>query len=342
MKFRCLRRMLAGLYRGITATRNWSYDKGYLKSVTSALPVVSVGNITAGGNAKTPLVLYIASLLKEAHFSPVILSRGYRGSECGPYVVSKDDNVSRVGDEALMMATRAVVPIVVSRARCAGATLIEDQKLGNIILLDDGLQHRALDRSVNLVSIDVSSQDAIDRFIAGELLPLGFFREDRDHALKRADAVIFSSRQIGSDFEVDPCIKALIPPGVPQFRANFKLRSVSHLNAKADAATGPAQGAEVFICTAIANPTGFRRTVEDLGYKVKGEQNFRDHHAFSAQELVQVVATAQGIPIMCTEKDATKLPPDFPGRDQFAVVRIEAQLLDAQFREWLLERILRR
>src|SRR5262249_9157237 len=126
-----LLRPAASLYGAVTNFRNYLYDQEILPTYKSTLPVVSIGNVTAGGTGKTPLTLCIAERLKERGHSPVVLSRGYGGSRCGPWLVDlQKDTAATVGDEPLLLTRRLGVPVVISRERAAGARLIEERKLG--------------------------------------------------------------------------------------------------------------------------------------------------------------------------------------------------------------------
>ena len=184
---------LSSLYGWGSRTHRSLYEKGTLKSYRSSIPVVCVGNIVSGGSGKSPVVQHLAKLLLSKGYRPVVLSRGYGGTECGPYVVSPDTFAEKVGDEALMHCRMldTKIPVVISRKRAAGARFIEQQKLGNIVLLDDGLQHYALDRVANILLLDVTDDVAVSRWHGGSLLPAGCMRETLAEALPRCLCVFF-------------------------------------------------------------------------------------------------------------------------------------------------------
>jgi tetraacyldisaccharide 4'-kinase len=299
-------RVLSVMYGAITSFRNYLYDRGALASYVSALPVVSVGNLTVGGNGKTPLCLYLVEALKERGLHPVILSRGYGGSLKGPHLVQLDDSPARVGDEPLLMAQTGGVPVVIACARASGARFIEREKLGDVIILDDGFQHRKLSRQVDIISIFVGSDTAVEAFQAGELLPFGRFREDRDKGLRRATFCVASYRRVISAGEempaVDERILSLIPSGVPVFRAAYEWIGVRSLK---DGALIAPQRVHAF--AGIANPEGFFSSLAQTGFEVDKRFEFPDHHAFSEEEVSKLVEAHPGTRFVCTEKDGVKI-----------------------------------
>ena len=153
-------------------------------SLHSPLPVICVGNFTAGGTGKTPLAIFIGQLLRELGEQPVYLSRGYGGSEPGPHLVTPDgDTAAMVGDEPLLLASYG--PVVISRDRAAGATLINDRSLGSVIIMDDGLQSPALVKDLRLALVDGQRGTG-----NGRVIPAGPLRAPLDDQLRIVDAVI--------------------------------------------------------------------------------------------------------------------------------------------------------
>ncbi len=297
-------KFLSGLYDLVTTARNALFNVGVFRSYRSSLPVISVGNLTAGGNGKTPLTLFIASKLKERGMKPVILSRGYGGSCIGPHILDALDTPELVGDEPILLSRQAQVPVVVSRSRAKGAKRIEKERLGDIIVLDDGFQHRWLYRNVDILCIDVSSEDAIDSFCKGEVLPKGRFREDRDVGLSRSHmAVLIHRVVIEKAPQADPRILRLIPDTVPVFRAYLSHASLSNERG----GNMPSSGAEVSLVAAIANPFGFEKSVQALGYSIAHTWYLDDHHLFSQTDIDAIRTMSEYRPVICTTKDYIKL-----------------------------------
>ena len=160
-------RVASSIYDAITRVRNFAYDRGWLEVYRSPLKVISVGNITAGGNGKTPLCLLIVKELRNAGFSPVILTRGYGGSTKSVKKVTEEDGPAEVGDEAVMLFRRTGGPVVIGANRVQAVKMIESERLGDIVLLDDGFQHRRLARDVDIVTINVGSDEAVMGFLRG-------------------------------------------------------------------------------------------------------------------------------------------------------------------------------
>lgn len=296
----------AVMYGGVVAVRSALYDLGVLRAYRSKLPVISVGNVTAGGNGKTPLCLYIVEELCARGMRPVILSRGYGGSEKGPHCVQLSDLPRRVGDEPLLMAQAQIAPVYVSRSRVLGARQIEQDQAGDVIVLDDGFQHRALARNLDIVSIFAGNQLAVDAFVAGCLLPDGRFREGRDRALRRANMIVISERKVINSQEdlgeLDERLLKLLPAGVSVYRAYFETVGVRWLESGEPLGAG-----KVRAFAAIANPDTFFTSLERLGFELIERLEYPDHHQFSESDLTSLCARQPELPLLCTEKDAVKL-----------------------------------
>lgn len=312
---------LSRIYGSVISFRNYAYDRGILASFTAPLPVISIGNLTAGGNGKTPITLELTQELARRGWHPVIVSRGYGGTCRGPKRVLETDSAVVVGDEPLMMARRLVAPVVVSRDRVAGANYAADERLGDLVVLDDGLQHRRLRRDVNIVAVNVADDSAVTAFEKGELLPLGFFREERAQGLARTDAVIFGSRgpfpptseQLGR-------IVRLLPLDIPHFTAFFEPQPI----VRADGASALVPG-EVKAFCGIANPEPFYMTLEAMGYRIRARQSWPDHHSFTRAELMSFrVSEPTGLPLVCTEKDAVRIDDDL--LKEICVLRVSARI----------------
>jgi len=324
---------LSEAYAALMTARNWGYDRGLFPSYRSALPVVSIGNITCGGTGKTPLSLYVARELKELGRAPVILSRGYKGSEPGPRRVMPSDTFREVGDEAVLMARANICPVIVSRKRSVGAAWIEREHIGNTIVLDDGFQHRALRRTLDIVSIDVSTVEAVRALVGGILLPAGSLRENLKKALSRTNAVILSSRKVGGmDDGIDDGVKELLRD-IPTFSSFLEANPPRHVHG------GEAlEPTEIGAFCGIANPQGFFQSLVSMGFKVIVTKTYPDHHCFSQHDLNRLYAFRPGLPWVCTDKDAVKLA----GLECPAVYHLSVQARireEAEFRA-LLQRVL--
>ena len=314
---RSLGRLFSRIYGFLTNFRNFLYDNSLLPVYQPHIPVICVGNLTAGGTGKTPLVLALVASLIERGERPVIVSRGYGGRLRGPHRVAIDDRHEDVGDEPLLMARRSQCDVVIARDRVAGARFVEDAGMGTVIVLDDGFQHRRLGRTCNIVSFFVGSEQAVAEIESGELLPKGRFREDRDRGLRRADFVAFCERGGGLSDGMRSRVQACIPPHLPLFEiaaiASAPTRNRTVLE------QGP-----VWLFCAIANPEGFLNSVQRQGYAITGTTWFPDHHQWSVSELVELKKRACSVPLVCTEKDWIKLPESL--RNEVWIVYLNVEL----------------
>lgn len=311
---------LSKLYELITTARNACYDTGIFPTHSAGIPVVCIGNLTAGGSGKTPLVLALARELIARGHQPVILSRGYGGRRRGPHRVSSEDDAEAVGDEPLLMARRGVCPVVIARDRVIGAQFISDARIGSVILLDDGMQHRRLGRVCNIATFFAGNDEAVDAIVEGALLPLGRFRENRDAGLRRADLIALCERGGRS---ADRCIersRSVLPATIPSFLVGA---SVSR---PLQAGQPLAAGSIIWIFCGIANPESFVESMLGGEYVVAGVTCFPDHHQLLDEERNVLIRNAKnhGATLVCTEKDWVKL--SSPLKDDVGVVYLEAEV----------------
>jgi tetraacyldisaccharide 4'-kinase len=249
----------------------------FAKPFDPGLPVICVGNLTAGGSGKTPVAIAIAERLRAKGHKPFFLTRGYGGSERGPAMATRAHSAAQMGDEALLL-TRAA-PTIVARDRAAGARLA-NEKGATVIVMDDGHQNFALRKSLSLVVVDAETG-----FGNGFQIPAGPLREPVAQGLSRADAVV------------------LIGDGSPDL-GNFSgpvLRA--HLKVEGDAFAGK----PVFAFAGIGRPEKFVASLEDSGAQVVGSCFFDDHHPYSEDEILQLKAVAGEAQLVTTEKDFVRL-----------------------------------
>ena len=259
---------LSLLFGALVALRRSLYRSGVLKSERAGVPVVVVGNVIAGGSGKTPIVQAIVRHLKDRGLQVGIVSRGYgrRTSDCRE--VRADSPALDVGDEPLLLARTCRVPVFVARARVEAArALLRAYPRTQLIVCDDGLQHLALDRDIEICVFD-------ERGVGnGWLLPAGLLREPWPRAV---------------DFVIGPGGSAVT-------------RTLSAEAVRADGtriALGQLQG--VTAVAGIAKPAAFFKMLRDAGVGIERAVALPDHHDFAAP------LDARGA-IVCTEKDAVKL-----------------------------------
>src|SRR5262245_27319852 len=262
------------LYGGAVRMRNLFYDRNGAV-VRAGLPVLSVGNLTAGGTGKTTMVAYLARRLRDWGRAPAVVSRGYGGrAGRGPLVVSRGGRAlvgpELAGDEPFLLAeTLPGIPVVVGSDRIAGAAATKE--LGaDVVVLDDGFQHRRLARDLDIVPLDAAGP-----FANYHLLPAGPLREPIS-GLARADVVVITRSRPGESFVV-------LERVVRRYNARCPiLRSANHRIGFVDAAGTkcPRPARAVAFC-GIGNPASFLVDLEAEGVEIAGFHPFPDHHRFS-------------------------------------------------------------
>lgn len=267
------RGLLAGLsvpYAAAVSARNAAYDRGVLRVSRADVPVVAVGNLTLGGTGKTPLVAWVARSLAAHGRRPAIVSRGYRAAPGGQ------------SDEAAELAILLpAVPHVADRDRVAAAARATAAG-ADVVVLDDGFQHRRLARDLDIVAVD-----ATDPFGGGRLFPRGLLREPlagiaRAHAvvLTRATAVTEERRrQIRGRLE--EAAGGRLPAWVEAEHRPLRLRSAGGELRPLDAV----RSGRVVAFAGIGNPAAFRGTLAALGAELAGFRGFADHHPYSPDDL---------------------------------------------------------
>ncbi|TGN41449.1 tetraacyldisaccharide 4'-kinase [Marinobacter confluentis] len=295
---------LAWLYRFIAEHRRRAAWQA--KDSPISVPVVVVGNITAGGTGKSPLTAMLARLLKQEGWCPVILTRGYGGkSDHYPLQVLPDTAAAVAGDEPVMLAAQAKCPVVVDPDRRQGALWALDQGLGNIMLCDDGLQHYRLPRDIELAVFD--GQRGLGN---GAPIPVGPLRELPER-LESVDFVITNGGWLEEIEHSQQYTMTLVPT------------CIRHLATGRTLPLADIRGKSVMAVAGIGNPGRFFDTLRSLGARLS-ERALPDHHRFTAQDL-RCEHPDQWL--VMTAKDAVKCRDLAP--DNAWVLEVEAQLPDA-------------
>ncbi len=303
-------------YRSVIAVRNFLYDEGLLPEHAVDKPVISIGNITAGGTGKTPAVEYAVKWFAAHGTRPAILSRGYR---------SKDGR----NDEAILLALHLPdIPHRQHKNRFRAA--IQAMKLdhADVLVLDDGFQHRRLARFANVVLIDATCP-----FGYGHLLPRGLLREPAG-SLKRADALILTRCDLVDQTSLSRLLDQLerLAPGTPKALSRHRPTAVAAYPDGAPEPTTALHGKRVSLFCSIGNPAAFRRTVEALGTNVERISEFPDHHWYTAADVADILRTDNRDPdvFVTTEKDAVKLRGLWPAQKRLMVLRVEMEILSGE------------
>lgn len=300
-------------------------------------PVISVGNLTVGGAGKTPVVRYLAALLRHAGEYPAVLSRGYgRRAHVDGVVVVRDAtgiraDLARAGDEPLMLARALPGCAVLACPDRHLAGVLAESRLGcTVHLLDDGFQHVALARDLDVLL--VTARDLQH----GEVLPAGRLREDRSTA---ALADVWLS---GAD-ELEAVAALALRSGVSRVFGVKRTLEPPLLVEPHGAAVGVDRSAPVLLVSGIAGPSRFEAEVCEAGWTVTDHLVFADHHRFDARDVRTIAsrARARGVSlVLTTEKDAVRLLPLRPLPFAAAWVPLTVQIEpEPEFRSWLLHRI---
>lgn len=279
----CLLLPLSWLFALLAASRRFCYKTGLFSSQALPVPVIVVGNISVGGVGKTPLVIYLAQQLKAEGYSPGILSRGYGGQQTGE--VAPDSLPEAVGDEPVLMARRTGCPVWVNPCRVAGGlALLSKHPQVNVMICDDGLQHYALQRDIEIA--------VVQRPLGlgnGRLLPAGPLREPQAR-LQQVDVVV-ESGQFAIAASHIPVYQLRLRPG-PWTSVSDVTRETS---------TQALRAQSLVAMAGIGHPQRFFEMLHKLELVVE-QRPLADHHVYTHDDFESL----HGKAVLMTEKDAVK------------------------------------
>ncbi len=308
------------LFAGAVALRRLAWRSRWLRPWRAPVPVVVVGNLTAGGSGKTPVVAYLADALRAAGWTPGIVSRGYRRRRGGPdpLPVLADSAPAEVGDEPLLLRRLCACPVWVGRRRARAASeLLRAHPEVDVLLSDDGLQHLALARDIELVVCDARGAGN------GWPLPAGPLREGWTRA---RDATLGP-----------PTARASSPqPFFALRRAPGELRNLADAR-RLDPASFAAMHRDgaVSAAAAIGDPQQFFDMLRSAGVALQRTATAPDHSALPESLLRELPGS-----VLLTEKDALKCTVAQPGRQRLWAVALRLEI-DPGFVPWLLQRLRR-
>lgn len=262
---------------------------------TLPVPIICVGNLTAGGAGKTPVAIHIGQRLKDNHINAFFLSRGYGGSLTGPVLVDKQKHTAGdVGDEPLLLAK--ILPTVVAKDRVSGAKFAMEHGAAAIVM-DDGFQNHSLEKTLSLVVID--GQNGLGN---GRLLPAGPLREPAAEGLKRAQAIIV----------INPAPGAPLPSGITVLHARTQLDNFAEF-----------AGKKLLAFCGLAYPNKFFTLLESQDTTLLDTVSFPDHHPYTNADIEALIARAkeQQAMLVTTAKDWVRLPKAL--RDTVAVAHMK-------------------
>ncbi len=290
---------LSMIYLDIIRVRRFLYRKGFYKSTKLPVPVIIVGNITVGGTGKTPLVIWLAHYLKQSGFKPGIISRGYGGQDHEqPRLVNADSNPADVGDEPVLIARRCKASIAICKNRVEAAQYLLKHSDCNIIISDDGLQHYALQRDIEIIVIDGQR-----RFGNGYCLPAGPLRESPER-LKEVDLIIVNG-EIKEENE---------------YSMEFTGDQAVNLKTGQTRALSEFSGQPCHALAGIGNPDRFFKFLTNKNIRFK-QYAFPDHHVFSLADI----SFKDENPVLMTEKDAVKCTGFAQDKHWYVPIKAEPQ-----------------
>lgn len=293
------------LYGLIGLVRGKCYELGLLPSYKASIPVLSVGNLAVGGTGKTPVVDWLLKSFARQGKKAVVVSRGYGGKYSGTVgVVSRGDGVlltvEQSGDEPYLLARRnPQTPVLIARRRSDGVKYAERHLAADLVILDDGFQHRGMQRDFDLVLLDAAHPCA-----NGWPLPAGLLREF-PVALRRADLLLLTRSKSDATF----CFA-----GKPIFTSEHQLADFAVDLAAGQVSFAQLKGLRLFAFAGIADPDSFFSRLSAAGVPLAGSLPLPDHCPYDEQQRQQIIALAGDCDaLITTEKDAVKLKPElFP------------------------------
>ncbi len=292
------------LYGEIMRLRRWAYTRGLQPSYRPRAFVISVGNLSLGGEGKTPLVCSLARFLKEKGLRVAILSRGYRGRSRGVVFASRGagplEDPELVGDEAYLLALESKVPVVVARDRVQGAFWAIKEFEAEVLLLDDGFQHLRLGRDLDLVVFSATQKTLEER-----VFPAGRLREPKS-ALSQADALVVTKTNLAPE-AAQALASKLSQFGRPVFEVPFLYGRPYLLTDPRQEAVAPSY----FVFCGLADPASFLTAAQKVG-PVRGFWALPDHVHYRPgliKKIKQAQERAGAAALLTSTKDAVKLLP---------------------------------
>ncbi len=270
---------LSQLYSWLVLVRRFLYKQHIFFSYKLNVPTVIIGNITVGGTGKTPVVIYLVELLKKQGLNPGVISRGYKGQSKQVTAVTANSDSFYVGDEPVLIAKRTGCPVVIGKNRVAAGRYLLKNFAVDIIICDDGLQHYALDRNIEIIVID-----GVRRFGNGHCLPMGPLRELPTRLASANFVLVNGGEALPGEFSMQLSSKQICNLDNNQ-NLNYKYKVFPKVHAVAG----------------IGDPNKFFNYLKTNGLEII-PHDFPDHHKFSQEDL----NFGDGYPIIMTEKDAVK------------------------------------
>ena len=336
---------LVPIFALVVKLRNRLFDAKIFNTESVNAKVISVGNINVGGSGKTPLVIYLANLLKKENKKVGVLSRGYRRKSKGYILVSDGKNifsdVESCGDEIILTAFECNVPCAVSEKRIDGAReLIAGQNVDTIIL-DDAFQHRWIERNIDLLVCEqrfLISPEFFDHY----LLPAGLMRETFT-SIERASAVIIN-RKFSQPRDIPDNVKKYFS-NKKIFNSYYNAKGFVDIKRKTEYKLSEFEGQKSLVVCGIANPYSFFTALKQTNVDTENYLIFRDHKYYTNKEIQRIrkmFYTTNSHSVVTTQKDAVKLSEYHNELDDIDIFYLKIELMmdeSPSFKEFLLNKI---
>ncbi len=313
LSFQGFLRFLSAGYKAVTQTRTAWYANGWLSRKKLPCPVISIGNIMAGGTGKTPVAISVARMIAAMGKSSVIISRGYKSaSSSGPVLVGDGkqvfSNADLAGDEPFMMARDFSLAVVTGKKRYEAGRFAIQKLSPDVIILDDGFQHLGLERDLDIVLLDCQRPFGNQR-----LLPAGFLREPVKTALQRCHAIV---RTRCPEWPEPFCVPEIFsdqPFSLPVFNTKHCPALVRRQDAEHNLLpldTRNLAGRKAVLFSGIARNHEFKKTMEEFGCCVVSHLEFADHHRYTLADMNEIkrrVKQDKADFAVTTQKDMIKI-----------------------------------
>lgn len=302
---------LGALYWMVTTLRNSMYDTGLIRSYSFSTPIICVGNLSAGGTGKTPMTEYLIRLLQNDH-RVVVLSRGYGRESKGYHLVSTLDTAQVAGDEPLQIKRKFnEVQVVVCEDRVKAIKRIENELKADLIIMDDGFQHRRVRPLLSILLTEYHRP-----FYRDHILPVGRLRESRS-GVKRADAIMYTKCPASP--------KSLRKFTQPSFYSSILYDPLDDVR-------------PIFGFSGLAQNDIFKAHLQEQG-RLAGFKGYPDHHLYTAQDIKELTTLAGDAVLCCTEKDWVKVE-SLAAPIDIQVIGITNEITPRhEFDNWILDRL---
>lgn len=305
------------LYRVGLAGREWLYRAGFMPVAHPRVPVISVGNLSLGGTGKTTVVERLSGRLKERGYRPGIVMRGYRKKRAGTFVVDTgNDTAASAGDEAMMLARRTALPVIVGKDRAEGIECGIRNCGIDIAIFDDGYQVRNVHKDVELLVINGREPAAGMR-----VFPLGFLREPLESA-RKADIILVNKGELADSI-------ASLTYGTPVFHVRYRPLHLFNIGKRTTADLRYVKGRKVVAFAGLGDNASFFDLLREIGADVVEAVNFPDHYEYGAEDIRRLREREGAEMIVTTEKDAVKMD-RLEVTDRFFSLAIEASIEDEE------------